>query len=195
MDRRERGFSLIEMLTVVGAMSVVLLAVGQLVDRMQRQYDAQRRQIEAVDNARAALDALVRLIRLAGNNPRGLVGLQPITPDLDGNGAWDSIAFQSDWNPADGTVGDPYENIVFFVADGKLMKREAGDPPEGVEFADGVLSITFSYADTEMNALANPVAAAGQIAYIGVALVVRPPGPGATPPLTLNSGAAVRRRE
>ena len=195
MTQRERGFSLIEMLTVVGAMSVVLLAVGQLVDRMQRQYDSQRRQIEVVDNARAALDALVRLIRLAGNNPRGIVGLQAITPDLDGNGVMDSIAFQSDWNPADGAVTDPYENIVFFVANGKLMKREVGDPPEGVEFADGVESIRFSYADTDLNALANAVAAPGQIAYVGVSLVVRAAGPGGGPPLTLDSGAAVRRRE
>ena len=195
MDRRQRGFSLIEMLTVVGVMAVVLLGVGQLVDRMQRQYDSQRRQIEAVDNARAALDALVRLVRLAGNNPRGLAGLQAITPDVDGNGAMDSIAFQSDWNPGDGVVTDPYENIVFFVANGKLMKREAGDPPEGVEFAEGVDSITFNYADTDMNALANPVAAPGQIAYVGVTLVVRPEGPPGTLPLTISSGAAVRRRE
>jgi len=195
MDQRQRGFSLIEMLTVVGVMAVVLLGVGQLVDRMQRQYDTQRRQIEVVDNARAALDTLVRLVRLAGNNPRGLVGLQAIAPDVDGNGVLDSIAFQSDWNPGDGAVTDPYENIVFFVANGRLMKREAGDPPEGVEFAEGVESITFSYADTEMNALPNPVAAAGQIAYVGVSLVVRPEGPPGTPPLTINSGAAVRRRE
>jgi hypothetical protein len=46
-----------------------------------------------------------------------------------------------------------------------------------------------------MNALPNPVAAAGQIAYVAVSLVVRPEGPPGTPPLTITSGAAVRRRE
>jgi prepilin-type N-terminal cleavage/methylation domain-containing protein len=191
MRRGERGFSLIEMLTVVGVLAAVLLAVGQLVDRLQRQYDTQRRQIEVVDNARAALDTLMRLTRQAGNNPRGLVGLQSVLPDVDGNGLPDSIAFQSDWNPADGAVSGPYENIVFFVAGGRLMKREAGDPPEGEEFASGIESIAYSYFDTEMNPLA-AVPPSGQIAYVAIALVVQPAG---APPLTISSGAAVRRRE
>lgn len=195
MRGREQGFSLVEMVTVVGVLAIVLLAVGQIVERVQRQYEAQRRQVEAADNARAALDTIVRLVRLAGNNPRGLVGLQAIAPDLDGNGALDTIAFQSDWNPADGVLSDPYENIAFFVADGRLMKREADDPPEGVEFAPGVESIAFSYADTNMSPLPNPAASAGQIAYVSISLVMRPPGPNPPPSLTITSGAAVRRRE
>lgn len=195
MRGREQGFSLVEMVTVVGVLAIVLLLVGQIVERVQRQYETQRRQVEAADNARAALDTIVRLVRLAGNNPRGLVGLQAIAPDLDGNGLLDTIAFQSDWNPADGVLSDPYENISFFVADGQLMKREAGDPPEGVEFAPGVESIAFAYADTHMSPLANPAASAGQIAYVSISLVMRPPGPNPPPPLTITSGAAVRRRE
>jgi type II secretory pathway pseudopilin PulG len=195
MRRREAGFSLVEMLTVVGALAIVLLVVGQIMERVQRQYESQRRLVEATDNARAALDTLVRLVRMAGSNPRGIVGLQPIVPDVDGNNALDSLALQSDWNPANGALTDPYENIVFFVANGRLMKREIGDPPEGVEFAPGIESIAFSYSDTNMNPLANPTAAAGQIAYVSISMVVRPPGPGAPPAFAVTSGAAVRRRE
>lgn len=194
MRRRQAGFSLIEMLTVLGVLTIVLLAVGQLVDRLQRQYDSQRRQVEAADNARAALDTIVRLVRLAGNNPRGLAGLQAISPDLDGNGTLDSIGFQSDWNPADGALGDSYENIVFFVADGRLMKREAGDPPEGVEFAAGIESMAFSYFDTDMNPLANATASPGAIAFVAISLVMRPQAPG-QPAVSVEAGAAVRRRE
>lgn len=194
MQRRDAGFSLIEMLTVVGVLTIVLLAVGELVGRLQRQYDSQRRQIEAADNARAGLDTIVRLLRMAGNNPRGLDGLQPIAADLDGNGVFDTIALQSDWNPADGALGGPYENIVFFVANGRLMKREAGDPPEGVEFAPGIESLALSYFDTDMNAVADPVTGAGTIAYVTISLVMRPPGPRASS-VSIDAGAAVRRRE
>lgn len=194
MRRRQAGFSLLEMLTVLGVLTIVLLAVGQLVDRLQRQYDSQRRQVEAADNARAALDTIVRLVRLAGNNPRGLVGLQAISPDLDGKGALDTIGFQSDWNPADGALGDAYENIVFFVADGRLMKREAGDPPEGVEFAAGIESMAFSYFDTDMNPLAKTTASPGAIAFVAISLVMRPQQPG-QPAVSVEAGAAVRRRE
>lgn len=194
MRRRQAGFSLIEMLTVLGVLTIVLLAVGQLVDRLQRQYDSQRRQVEAVDNARAALDTIVRLVRLAGNNPRGLVGLQAISPDLYGIGSLDAIGLQSDWNPADGALGDPYENIVFFVVDGRLMKREAGDPPEGIEFAAGIESMAFSYFDTDMNPLPNATASPGAIAFVAISLVMRPQGPG-LPAVSVEAGAAVRRRE
>lgn len=191
MQRREAGFSLLEMLTVVGVLTIVLLGVGLIVDRMQRQYDAQRRQVEAADNARAALDTLVRLVRMAGNNPRGLAGLQAIAPDIDGNGAFDSIAIQADWNPPDGALSDPYENIAFFVDDGRLMKREAEDPPEGVEFAQAE-KVAFSYFDGGMNPLPNP--GPGMIAYVTISLVMKPPVPGA-PPVSITAGAALRRRE
>lgn len=191
MQRREAGFSLLEMLTVVGVLLIVLLGVGLIVDRMQRQYDAQRQQVEAADNARAALDTMVRLVRMAGNNPRGLAGLQAIAPDIDGNGAFDSIAIQADWNPPDGALSDPYENIAFFVTDGRLMKREAEDPPEGVEFAQAE-SMAFSYFDGGMNPLPNP--GAGMIAYVTISLVMKPPVPGATA-VSITAGAALRRRE
>ncbi len=195
MRRRQAGFSLIELVTVVGVLAIVMLAVGQIVERVQRQYESQRKQVEAADNARAALDTLLRLLRLAGNNPRGLAGLSGIVPDLDGNGAFDTIALQSDWNPADGELGGPYENIVFFVAGGSLMKREEGDPAEGVEFAPGIEAVSFAYFDTSMNPIANPAAAADRIAYVSVSLLMQPPGPNPPPPLTIGSGAAVRRRE
>jgi hypothetical protein len=182
--------------TVAAVLAVVMLAVGQIVERVQRQYESQRQQIEAADNARAALDTLLRLLRMAGNNPRGLEGLQGIVPDLDGNGAFDTIALQSDWNPADGALTGPYENITFFVAGGSLMKREEGDPEQGVEFAPGITAVSFGYFDTAMNELANPAMAPSRIAYVSVSLEMRPPpGPNQPPPVTVSAGAAVRRRE
>jgi type II secretory pathway pseudopilin PulG len=193
MRARAAGFSMLELLAVVSVMTVVLLASGQLMDGMQRRYDQQRRQIEAADNARAALDTIVRLLRLAGNNPRRLQGLEPIAVDLDGNGAFDTAAFQSDWNPADGQLSGPYENIVFFVADGRLKKREAGDPAEGVEFAAGIESLAFSYFDATLEPVSDARDAA-RIAYVEITLVMRPEAPG-SPPVSIEAGAAVRGRE
>jgi hypothetical protein len=132
---------------------------------------------------------------MAGSNPSGIANLNPIDPDPGGDGASDSIVIQADWNPADGKLGDAYENILFFVRDGRLMKLEAGDPPEGVEFAPGVESMHFEYFDGQMAPIANPAQAKGSIAYVSITLTLRAAAGGAGGRIQLGSGAALRNRE
>lgn len=194
--RAEAGFSLVEMLTVTAVVAIVMLLAGELITRMQRGYETQREQLEAIDNARAALDTMVRLVRMAGNNPRQLGGVLAIVPDADGNGSPDSLGVMADWNPADGDFDDPYESVLFFVQDAQLRKLEAGDPAEGVEFAPDVEAMRLRYFDTGMNPIADPIAAPATIAYVELALVLRPSfGTQLGPPVEIVSGAAVRGRE
>ena len=194
--RCEAGFSLIEMLTVTAVAAVVLMLVGGLVAGMQRGFAVQRAQVEAIDNARAALDTMVRLVRMAGNNPRERAGVQAVHPDVDGNGLLDSLGLTADWNPADGDFDDPYENVLFFVSQGQLRKLEAGDPPEGVEFASGVEALRVRCFDTDMGPIADPIATPGAIAYIELTLQLQPDaGAARSAPVVITSGAALRGRE
>lgn len=194
MSRSTRGATLIELLIVVVVLVVVMGLVSSMLVRVQRDYASQRQLMEATDNARAALDMIVRLVRMSGCNPRHLPMLRPIDPDPDGNHRLDSIRIQADWNPPDGALDDPYEDVTFFVQDGKLMKREPGDPPEGVEFAAGIASLSFLYSDAGGNPVADPIATPGAIFYVEVHVQVRlDQRTVAALPLTLTSGAAIRR--
>ena len=194
--RREAGFSLIEMLTVTAVAAVVLMLVGQLVAGMQRGFATQRAQVEAIDNARAALDTMVRLVRMAGNNPRGRADVEAVHPDVDGNGLLDSLGLVADWNPADGDFDDPYESVLFFVSQGQLRKLEAGDPPEGVEFAPDVEALRVRFFDTGMGPIADPIATPGAIAFTELTLQLRPAaGAARSAPIEITSGASLRGRE
>jgi prepilin-type N-terminal cleavage/methylation domain-containing protein len=196
MSRRaEAGFSLIELVTVTAALSVLLLVVGASVDRVQRNFERQRLQLEALDNGRPALDLLVRLLRMAGHNPRGVAGVRGLDPDPDGNGAFDSIALQADWNPADGDFEDPYENVAFSVRGNALVKAELGDPPEGVVLATSVAALRFEYYDGGLGLLADAAAAPGSIRHAAVTLVLRADTPAAPPAVEIRSAATLRSRE
>ena len=97
---------MVELLVVLVILAVIMGVTVQIFSGVGRSYESQRQLIEAQHSARAALDSLVRLIRLAGNNPRS-IGLQAVDPDPDGNALLDSIQIQADWNPADGALNGP----------------------------------------------------------------------------------------
>ncbi len=74
------------------------------------------------------------------------------------------------------------------------MKLEAGDPPEGIEFAPGVESMRFAYFDRQMAPIANPAQAKGGVAYVSITLTLRTAGAGGRS-IELGSGAALRNEE
>ena len=172
-------------------MTMLTLLLGQIVQGVQTSYTQQIALMEAQDTARTAADFLVRLTRMAGNNPRRIAGLTPVIADPDGNGQWDSIRIQSDWNPPDGSLDDPFEDILFSTANAVLLTTEPGDI-EPVDFLEGVQSIAFNYFDKDGNPIADPVAAERSIVHITVDVQIQPPG---SDPQTLSSKATLRIRE
>ena len=194
-QKNMQGFSLLEVLIVIVILGVVLGFVAQLVQSVQRDYLVQMQLIEAQNNARTALDTVVRLVRIAGNDPER-IGVQPIDPDPDGNGQFDSVHLQADWNPPDGALDDPYEDIIFSTNNGSLIIQEPSSPfnPAAIPFLDRIQAVTFAYFDRNNNPVADPVATPGSIASIDIVVQTDAPGPGGAP-LTFRSSATIRRRE
>ena len=188
--RKVDGFSLLELLIVIMVLSVVLGIIGQIILSVQREYLSQRQLIEAQNSARAALDTLVRLIRIAGNDPER-VDFQAIDPDPDGNGQLDSIHLRADWNPADGALDDPYEDIVFSTNNGVLFTQEPTNAVP-VEFLDRIESVSFAYFDRNNNPIADPVATPNSIASLDIVMQTRVPG---SPPMEFRSSATIRGKE
>lgn len=192
--RGAAGFTLVELLVVT---VVVLVTMGLAAAAMlstQRAYGAQRERIETTHQAQAAIEMIARLVRMSGNNPFGLA-LVPLDVDPDGNGTLDSVRVRADWNPADGDLADPYEDITFTVAGNQLFKQEPADAGP-VLFADNIQSLAFAYRDTNNNAIANPAASVGAIAFVTITVNTQ-----ATtlvqdgPPIALTTSVAVRRTE
>jgi Tfp pilus assembly protein PilW len=177
-----RGFSLVELLVTTAITFGILAIVAHVVVQSNNVYRAQRQFMEARDNVSATLDAIVRVVRMA----------EAITPDPENDGVMNSIRVQADWNPRNGVLTDPYETITFWSNGQVLLKQEPSDA-SGVEFAERIQSIAFTYFDTNNAAIASPVTSAARIAYVNIA--VQTTAVGAVPGVTMTSAAAVRARE
>lgn len=146
--------------------------------------------IQAEINARTALDTLVRLIRMAGNDPSDL-GFQAIDPDPDGNTQWDSIRIRSDWNPPDGVLNGSYEDVIFTVSNGTLMIQDPGTAPPA-EFVEDIDLVSFSYFDSTGSGISDPVAQSGSIVRVDILVQAQPQN---LPNLQLSSASTIRRRD
>jgi type IV pilus assembly protein PilW len=180
-NKRERGFSLIEILVALVISAIVMTAVYTTFASQQRAYIAQDQIAEMHQNLRAALYLMQREIRLAGHDPRGVAGAQiveaganriHITMDIRGD------AFGSD---ADGDVGDPDEDITYFLfdcngdgitdlrrADPTLVPANAGTPVEQM-LAENIDALDFVYLDKD----GVPTATTGEVRSVLITLVAR----------------------
>ncbi len=187
-----RGFSLIELLIVTAVLIVVLGLIGSVMITIQRQYMSQQALIDASNNARVALDLMLRLARVAGNNPER-ISFEPIHPDPDGNSQMDSIRLRTDWNPGDGDISDAYEDMIFSTSNGVLYIQRPSDGSP-VEFVDRVESLTFSYKDSNGADISSSDAVAnrGSIAYVDIELRTSVPD---VPAILFKSSAVIRTRK
>ncbi len=180
-----------ELLTVTAVLVVVLGLVGSVMITFQRVYMSQQALIDASNNARVALDLMLRLARVAGNNPEKIT-FEPIHPDPDGNTQMDSIRLRGDWNPGDGDISDDYEDMIFTTSNGVLYIQRPSDGSP-VEFVDRVESLTFSYKDDAGADISSSDAVADRddIAYVDIELRTSVPD---VPAMVFKSSAVVRTR-
>jgi type II secretory pathway pseudopilin PulG len=196
LNKKESGFSLIELLVVSVILVFIIGIIGGIVMGVQRSYSQQRVQTEAINDATAALDMLIRLIRTAGNNPYSISGFQALDPGTAVGGVYQTIRLRSDWRGTtmdslpDGDTDDPFENTYFVVENGKLMKQEATDTGT-VEFLDNVNSISFFYYDTNNTLITNPASSPTSISRVDVMLVMKSANNSL---MTFRSSAFIRQR-
>ena len=186
----QAGFTMIELMISTLVITMVMGTVTTVLISAKGFYMDQRTLLETQNNAMTALDNTVRLIRMAGSNPEDIVGLVALDPDPDNDNVFDSIRVQSDWNPADGALDDPYEDVEFATRSGLMTIKE---PPDtiGVPFLEGINAIAFSYLDATGAAISDPETNVEDIAVVRVTVTAQTVG---NDTMTFDSAAAVRIR-
>src|SRR3990172_4104135 len=94
--RSEAGFSLAEVLTATAISSVVLLALYLLYDLNQVTFIKGEQQADLQQNARIAVDRIVRELRLAGFYPENPPVIPPVCPPAIQSATATSIRFLAD---------------------------------------------------------------------------------------------------
>jgi type II secretory pathway pseudopilin PulG len=179
----EAGFTLMELLFATAVSLVVAGVVMQMFIQMNAAYGQARQVIDRRNNAAAATDMIVRLLRMA----------QTVHPDPDGNTVMDSVRIVADWNPRDGDTLDAYEDVRFTVVGDQLLKREPADAA-AIPFADNVANIAFTYRSPTGALIANPVAAnPNLLAHVRMVLTTTPVE--GRPAAIYSAAASVRRTE
>jgi prepilin-type N-terminal cleavage/methylation domain-containing protein len=186
----ERGMTMVELLVSSAVMLVVLSVTTTVMTKSSTMFTQQRAALGGRNSAGAAVDLLTRLLRQSSCLSATAVYCQSIFPDPDGNNLFDSVRVQADWNPRDGDINDPYEDVLFVVANGILWKREPSDAAL-VAFSDQVQSLRFTYTNQNGGVLANPVARPDLIGGATVT-VVTTAGRG-FPAVTSTSAISLRR--
>ncbi|MGE5255048.1 MAG: PilW family protein [Hyphomicrobiales bacterium] len=163
------GFSIVEMLLVLGAMAIMFGAIYSGFERLNRSYTAENVKAGTQQSARIGVEMMVQDIRLAGLNPLGTAGagIVAATPT--------SLQFTADSN-FDGDLDDPFENITYALNGTRLEQTNH----LGTEvLLENVSNLTFSYIDETGASIPTAQLAArlADIRTVGIALTVsRPAG-------------------
>ncbi len=172
--RGEAGFSLAEVLTATAISGVVLLALYLLYDVNQVTFVKGEQQADLQQNARIAVDRIVRELRLAGFYPEEPPVIPPVCPTAIQSATATSIRFIADID-SDGTT----ERVEYTrdpactpncMENPPKIRRERWSPPAGptctswsvaggqTSFAERVTALAFTYYDASNTCLGGAAA-------------------------------------
>jgi type II secretory pathway pseudopilin PulG len=117
--RRRAGFLLIELMIAMTLLSIVMSSVVSMVISVQKDYARQRKFSEGMSALRNSQLVLDRLFRTAGADPNN-INVIGIVAQPNGAG---SVRIRADFNPADGDVADPLEDVQVELAGGEMRIR------------------------------------------------------------------------
>jgi type IV pilus assembly protein PilW len=176
----KKGFTLIELLVAMAVSSVVLAVIYSTYRAQLRSQVTQQALIEMQQNARAAMYAMERDIRLAGYDPTGTTGATILVADsaeihfqVDRNGDGDlktGLPAPDDW--------DPNEDVRYALTGTGDLGRDVGRT--GLEtVAENIEVLDFVYfkreTDGSLTRLLTPVAPAerNNIYSIEITIIAR----------------------
>jgi prepilin-type N-terminal cleavage/methylation domain-containing protein len=159
MKRQTRaGFTLVELMISLTLLGIIMGSVVGTVLSMQRGYVRQREVARSEDALRVAEQTIAAILRTAGANAMNMTGAGAprVDPNPLGSAAFDNLRVVADYNPADGDVADPLEDMQVWVASDTLfVSWQAGQAAAPVAFP--VRSLMFQY-DSSGTVLATAVA-------------------------------------
>jgi prepilin-type N-terminal cleavage/methylation domain-containing protein len=164
----ERGFTLAEMMVVCAIVGLVMASLLGLVMSGQQAYWYGTTQVDAQQNARVAIERIMKDIREAGYYPQNpdtapatCTAVPCYTFNAVGTGlSSSSLVLQYDWNGdgavASGAVNDPVlcatgaacrgERVTYSFASGAVTRQEPGVNGGAAEtLASGISSMSFGY--------------------------------------------------
>jgi len=155
-----RGFSFLELLIVTAIFTVIVAASLSLAHKAQFSFRSERDFTETSEQARIAMDQIVRYLRQAGNDPTGELkkaGIEAvvvssgsrieINSDITGSGpAGSAISPGSsfDYGDPDGDNNDQMEHVVVEFSGGVLF-LDIGDGPQAM--ADNITDFRMEFFD------------------------------------------------
>jgi len=166
------GFSMVEMLLVLGALAILFGAIYSGFERLSRSYTAENVKAGTQQSVRIGVETMVQDMRLAGLNPLGTAGAAIVaaTPT--------SFQFTADVN-FDGDLDDPFENITYVLNGTNLQQLNLNLDPNPVVLLENVTNLAFTYFDDTGAVIptADLAARRQDIRTVGITLTVsRPAG-------------------
>jgi type IV pilus assembly protein PilW len=162
------GYTLIELMMALALGSIIVLTALTIADISIQTYRNQERVANAQQSVRAALDLMVRDIRMAGYDPKAVSrgsaeGIGILTAEET------KVQISADLN-ADGKDNKGLENITYYFdpANKRLRQEEGGRRRYAQTFIDHVRGLKFEY----LNAKDEPSVNKNDIAAIVVTLTV-----------------------
>jgi len=160
------GFSMIELLIVIGILAILFTFMYKGFERLNRYYTAENVKANTQQSARIGIEMMVQDIRLAGLNPLGTAGAGIVAASPT------SFQFTADAN-FDGDLDDPFENITYDLNGTDLRQRNSNLllSPNFEVLLSNVTTLAFTYLDDT----GIPTANLADIRTVGITLTVNRP--------------------
>ncbi len=181
----DRGFTLIELLIAMAVGLVLLGAMYGVFTVHNKTFGTQEQIAEMQQNARAAMDLMIREIRMAAYDPLGSAGAGIVSAATGSINFTLDITSTSGSDASDGDTDDPNENITYslYTSDGiQKLGRKSTATATNQPVAEHVQSLAFQYWD----ASGGTPATAADIRRIQVTITVQTARP--DPDYTPNGG-------